>query len=90
MLARKWVGHAERAKQSGHRRAFVTVSRGKATFRKADAKRLIKAAESAGIKIGRIECDRAGKITLVPANGNAVEEEQRSLDDWMASRAHSA
>jgi hypothetical protein len=65
------------------------VSRGKAKFRKSDAKRFIEAVQSAGIKIGRVECDIMGKITLVPANGNAVEEENRSLDDWMASRAHS-
>jgi hypothetical protein len=50
----------------------------KSNFRKSDAKRLISAAECAGLKIGRVEVDKNGKIAIFPsddaASGNAVNE----------------
>jgi hypothetical protein len=45
------------------------MSKGPSTFRETDVKRAIRAAESAGKKVGRIEIDRAGKIILFPDNG---------------------
>jgi hypothetical protein len=45
------------------------MSKAASTFRKSDVKRAIQAAEAAGMKIGHVEVDRAGKIILVPGNG---------------------
>jgi hypothetical protein len=55
------------------------MSRGPATFRKSDVKRGIKALESAGLKVGRVEISREGKIILFPdkdenSEGNDSQE----------------
>jgi hypothetical protein len=47
------------------------MSRGPATYRKSDLKRGIKALESAGLKLGRVEI-QPGKIILFPANGATI------------------
>jgi hypothetical protein len=66
------------------------MSRGPATFRKSDAKRLIEAAESAGMKIGRVEYSKEGKIILFPQdNSNARADAADSgveLDSWLAKK----
>jgi hypothetical protein len=68
--------------QSGHRRAFVTVSRGKATFRKSDVERGIKALENAGLKVARVEISREGNITLIPEDDStATTNENQDLRD---------
>jgi len=58
----------------------------KTTFRKSDVKRAILAAESAGMKVGRVEVDPTGKIILIPgvrqvAGGETVNEWDASQDD---------
>lgn len=50
------------------------MSKGAATFRKANVKRVIEAAESAGMKIGRVEIDKDGKIALIADNGTTSLE----------------
>jgi hypothetical protein len=70
------------APQSGHRRALVTVSRGKATFRKSDVERGIKALENAGLKVARVEISREGNITLIPEDDStATTNENQDLRD---------
>jgi hypothetical protein len=54
------------------------MSKAKSTFRKTDFKRAILAAESAGMKVGRVEVDTSGKITLIPDNGEDREAERPS------------
>jgi len=54
------------------------MSKAKTTFRKSDVKRAILAAESAGMKVGRVEVDTSGKITLIPNNGEGQETERPS------------
>jgi Tfp pilus assembly PilM family ATPase len=44
------------------------MPKGPCTFRKSDVKRAIEAAESAGMKVARVEVDAAGKISLIPGN----------------------
>jgi hypothetical protein len=66
------------APQLGHRRAFVTVSRGNAPFRKSDVTRGIKALESAGKKLGRVEISE-GKIILFPDNKNGEDENSEEI-----------
>ena len=70
------------------------MSKAASNFRRTDVKRAIQAAASAGLKIGRIELQGA-KVVLVPADDNVAEKDRQrqevtSLDDWMATRAHSA
>jgi hypothetical protein len=68
------------------------MSRGPATYRKSDLKRGIKALESAGLKVARVEI-QPDKIVLIPDNGAtamaAETKPEDSLDNWMAKRAHS-
>jgi hypothetical protein len=68
------------------------MSRGPATYRKSDLKRGIKALESAGLKVARVEI-QSDKIVLIPDNGattvDADPQPHDLLDNWMAKRAHS-
>ena len=60
------------------------MSKATSTFRKADVKRAIQAAESAGMKVARVDIDNAGKISVVPDNGVAAArgiEPSQSWDD---------
>jgi hypothetical protein len=41
------------------------MSRGPATFKQQDLSRALKAVVTAGIKVARVEIDKAGKIVLV-------------------------
>jgi hypothetical protein len=59
------------------------------SFRKTDVKRLIEAAAMAGIKVGRVEVS-AGKISLVPDNGQPQSQDSNTLDNWIATHADSA
>lgn len=52
----------------------------KVTFRKADLERMIKAAESAGLKVGRIEIDNGGKITLIADNGTSEVAPEKAAE----------
>ena len=48
------------------------MSRGTCTFKQRDLQAALKAAAKAGIKIGRCEIDRQGKIVIVAANDDAT------------------
>jgi hypothetical protein len=50
------------------------MPKAKSTFRKNDVKRAIAAVESAGVKVERVEIDKAGKISLIPSNGAQAAE----------------
>jgi hypothetical protein len=60
------------------------MARGKATFRKSDVERAIRAATAGGLVVVRIEIERDGKIVLMAANDNvpgAMREGQNEWDD---------
>ena len=58
------------------------MSKGPATFRRADVKRAIEAVEMAGKKPDRVEIDKAGKIiVLFPTDGgNAAAESSEEIE----------
>jgi hypothetical protein len=51
------------------------MSSSKSNFRQTDVKRAILAAQSAGLKVGRVEL-QAGKIILFPDKGGKSEKEE--------------
>lgn len=62
------------------------MSKGRHLFREAEIRRAVKAVESAGMKVGRVEIDSAGKISLIP--GNVAEATSGGLekgDQWDAA-----
>ena len=56
------------------------MGRGPSNFKRSDVRRAIKAVDSAGIGIGRIEVE-GSKITIVPADGEKQTQAQDS--DWV-------
>jgi hypothetical protein len=57
------------------------MARSAAVFRQSDVTKALKAAVAGGIKVARIEIDRAGKIVLVTGeNKDAVQSE----NEWDA------
>ena len=65
------------------------MSKGRATFRKSDVKRGIKALESAGKKVARLEISPDGRITLVPQddlNAKADTPDSSELDGWLLNK----
>jgi hypothetical protein len=52
------------------------MSKGPSTFRKADIKRGVEALKSAGLKVARVEVDKAGKLVFISAD--ATEDETGS------------
>jgi hypothetical protein len=67
-----------------------SVSKKPVPFRHKDVVRCIKAVESAGIAIGRLEVDpRSGRIIVTPAvgtTGNVNQSAGSELDNWVAKR----
>jgi hypothetical protein len=59
------------------------MSKGPCTFRKSDFRRAIQAAESAGMKVGRIEVDKSGKIVLFPSDDAASVA---AVNEWDAAQ----
>jgi hypothetical protein len=56
------------------------MSKGPSTFRETDVKRAIRAAESAGKKVDRIEIGRDGKIVvLFPDNGETNTDDNAEV-----------
>ena len=56
------------------------MSKGRHRFTEAELRRAVKAAESAGMKIGRVEIE-AGKISLIPGDrGDSVEPDKNEWD----------
>jgi hypothetical protein len=56
----------------------MAVSKAPSNFRETDVKRAIRAATSAGVKIGHIEL-RGGKVVLVPAADADAEESAEDI-----------
>jgi len=50
------------------------------TFRRSDVKRLIAAAADAGVRVGRVEIEPTGKISLIPANES--HEKAPVANEW--------
>lgn len=58
-------------------------------FRVSDVKRAVKAAQSLGIRVGRIEIGPDGSIVLISATDSPAANDN-VLDSWMAKHARSA
>lgn len=56
------------------------MSRSPSTFRQQDVTRALKATVAAGVKVSRIEIDRAGKIVLVTADAKRQDTESNEWD----------
>lgn len=58
------------------------MSTGRSNFRETDVKRAVRAVESAGMKIARVELEK-GKIVIVPDNGaQPVNDLDRELKEF--------
>ena len=57
------------------------MSRAPSTFRQNDVTRAVKGAVAAGVKIVRVEIDRAGKIIMVAENGDR-QSVQEAVNEW--------
>jgi hypothetical protein len=58
------------------------MSKGRHLFREAEIRRAVKAAQSAGMKIARVEIDNTGKISLIPGDrGASVEPEKNEWEN---------
>jgi len=64
------------------------VARARSAFRQQDVTRAVKAVAAAGVSIARVEIDKTGKITIIPATPAAEAGQQDDLDlelqDWEA------
>jgi hypothetical protein len=61
----------------------------KVNFRKADFKRAVEAAKSAGMQVARIDIDPTGKISLIP--GNVAEAVGGiAVNEWDVTARHDA
>jgi len=59
------------------------MSRGQQTFKQRDVTKALKAAAKAGIAVGRVEIDKAGKIVIVTARpDDAVNPEKSGENEW--------
>jgi hypothetical protein len=62
------------------------MARAPSTFRQQDVTRAVKAVTAAGVEIGRIEIDKAGKIVIVPATALTAEPDDLDIElqQWEA------
>jgi hypothetical protein len=56
------------------------MSRGPATFKQQDLSRALKAVVTAGVKVARIEIDKAGKIVLVTGENKDTATPENEWD----------
>jgi hypothetical protein len=67
----------------------LNMPRGPCRFRQKDVTRAVRAAQAAGINIGRVEIDPAtGRIAI--ETNSPSKEEVSDLDKWISTRAHSS
>jgi hypothetical protein len=52
------------------------------TFKKTDATRAVKAVINAGLDVARVEIDRDGRITVVPAKSGAPAHNSAAPNQW--------
>jgi hypothetical protein len=57
------------------------MARAPSTFRQQDVTRAVKAVRAAGVNIGRIEIDPAGKIVIILAT-EETEAEHAEVNSW--------
>jgi hypothetical protein len=55
------------------------MARAPSTFRQQDVTRAVKAVAAAGVHIGRVEIDKAGKIVIIAAGS---EIEPKEATEW--------
>jgi hypothetical protein len=58
------------------------MARAPSTFRQQDVTRAVKAVAAAGVHIARVEIDKAGKITIITADGTVRPDDQREANEW--------
>jgi hypothetical protein len=63
------------------KKGLKAMSKGRHLFRETELRRAVRAAESAGMKIGRVEIDSTGKISLIPSDDAEATNVERS-DQW--------
>jgi hypothetical protein len=58
------------------------MARAPSTFRQQDVTRAVKAVVAAGVHIGRVEIDKAGKIVIIAADEAGQPGEGREANEW--------
>jgi hypothetical protein len=58
------------------------MARAPSTFRQQDVTRAVKAVTAAGVHVGRIEIDKAGKIVIITADATGRPGEMREANEW--------
>jgi hypothetical protein len=75
-----------RAKRDGvvelFRHGEKRMSHGPYRFRESEARRLIKAAHSAGVEIGRLEISPDGRLVIIPGKPTEPPAQSAELNEW--------
>jgi hypothetical protein len=58
------------------------MARAPSTFRQQDVTRAVKGVAAAGVHIGRVEIDKAGKIVIIAADPNGQPGESLEMNEW--------
>jgi hypothetical protein len=58
------------------------MARAPSTFRQQDVTRAVKADAAAGVHIGRVEIDKAGKIVIIAADANGQPSGNTEANEW--------
>lgn len=58
------------------------MSRGKHSFRQGDVTKAIKAAERAGLKVGRVEISPDGTIIVIAGKPGQGQDTDQSVNEW--------
>jgi len=62
------------------------VANKRVAFRQADVQRAVAGAKAAGVEVGRVEIDQAGKIVIVSGKAEPTHEQPDHLAAWKANR----
>jgi hypothetical protein len=66
------------------------MSHGPYRFRESEARRLVKAARSAGIEIGRLEVGPDGRIAIIPGKPTEPPARSEPPNEWNEVLTHGA
>jgi hypothetical protein len=58
------------------------MARAPSTFRQQDVTRAVTAVVAAGVHIGRVEIDKAGKIVIIAADATSLPREEGEPNEW--------